>query len=117
MLLSDNLVVNDRVHFNANDKLSKYRFRKGFNTQQGLLKILMKIYLIQEESLVRCLSKALEVSVMTKLNAYGFTLSTLRLIYDYFSNRKQKKTKRNTQLETRIVVALKLYLERLKLRY
>lgn len=55
---------------------------------------------------------------MTKLNAYGFfNLSTLRLIYDYFSNRKQKKKKRNTQLETRIVVGLKLYLERLKLRY
>lgn len=60
LLLSDNLVVNDRVHFNANDKLSKCRFRKGFNTQQGLLKILMKLYLIQEESLVRCLSKALD---------------------------------------------------------
>ena len=32
---------------------------------------------------------------MTKLNAYGFfTVSALRLIYDYFSNRKQKKNKK-----------------------
>lgn len=36
------------------------------------------------------LNKGLTVNIITKLNAYGFTLLILRLIRDYLSNRKQK---------------------------
>ena len=47
--------------------------------------------------------------LIAKLNAYGFSLSVLRLINDYLSNRRQR-----TRIGIRLVIGLKLYLEYLK---
>ena len=74
-------------------------FRKGYSTQHCLLVMLEtwkrsvdkgKVF----DALLTDLSKAfdcLDHELLTaKLNAYGFTLSALRLINDYLSNRKQR---------------------------
>ena len=74
-------------------------FRKGCSTQHCLLVMLEtwkrsvdkgKVF----DALLTDLSKAfdcLDHELLTaKLNAYGFTMSTLRLINDYLSNRKQR---------------------------
>ena len=74
-------------------------FRKGCSTQHCLLVMLEtwkrsvdkgKVF----DALLTDLSKAfdcLDHELLTaKLNAYGFTMSALRLINDYLSNRKQR---------------------------
>ena len=75
------------------------RLRKGYNTQQYLLKRLEKwkspvdggkvfgALLIELSKAFDCLNHEL---LIAKLNAYGFSLPALRLINDYLSNRKQR---------------------------
>ena len=73
-------------------------FRKGYNTQQCLLKMhekwkrsvgAGKVF----GALLTDLSKAFDCLdhelLIAQLNAYGFTLPALRLINDYLSNRRQ----------------------------
>ena len=85
-------------------------FRKGYSIQHCLLVMLKtgrspvdkgKVF----GALLTDLSKAfdcLDHKLLTaKLNAYGFSLPTLRLINDYLSNRKQRK--RIHSLDQRIV--------------
>ena len=75
------------------------RFRKGYNTQQFLLKMLEKwkrsvdggknfgAFLKDLSKAFACLDHEL---LIAKLNAYGFSLPALRLINDYLSNRRQR---------------------------
>ena len=74
-------------------------FRKGYNTQQCLLKMLEKWKPSVDEAkvfgaLLTDLSKALDCLdhelLIAKVNAYGFSLPALRLINDYLSNRRQQ---------------------------
>ena len=74
-------------------------FRKGCSTQHCLLVMLETWKRSVDkgnvfDALLTDLSKAfdcLDHELLTaKLNAYGFTLSALRLINDYLSNRKQR---------------------------
>ena len=81
--------------------LSKYQygFRKGFTTQHCLLAMLEKWKRSVDngkafDTLLTDLSKDFdrfdhELQIV-KLNAYGFSLTALKLIYDYLSNRKQR---------------------------
>ena len=74
-------------------------FSKGYNTQQYLLKIVEKwkrsvdgdktfgALLTDPPKAFDCLYHELFIA---KLNAYGFSLPTLRLINDYLSNRRQQ---------------------------
>ena len=81
-----------------------FGFRKSFNTQQCLLAILEKWKKSVDNgkafgALLKDLSKAFDCLVhellITKLNAYGFSLPALKLIHDYLSNRR-KQTKINS---------------------
>ena len=74
-------------------------FRKGYNTQQCLLKMLEKWKRSVDggkvfDALLTDLSKAFDCLdhelLIAKLNAYGFSLPALRLINDYLSNRRQR---------------------------
>ena len=74
-------------------------FRKGYNIQQCLLKMLEKWKRPVDEgkvfgALLTDLSKAFgcldHELLIAKLNAYGFSLPALRLINDYLSNRRQR---------------------------
>ena len=80
---------------------SKYQggFRKGFRTPQCLLTMLEKWKRSVDNSkmfgvLLTDLSKAFHCLehelLITKLNAYGFSLTALRLVHNYLSNRKQR---------------------------
>ena len=74
-------------------------FRKGYNTQQCLLKMLEKwkrsadggkvfgALLTDLSKVFGCLDHEL---LITKRNAYDFSLPALRLINDYLSNRRQR---------------------------
>ena len=75
------------------------RFRKGYNTQQCLLKMLEKWKRSVDgdkvfDALLTDLSKAFDCLdhelLIAKLNAYGLTLPALTLINDYLSNRRQR---------------------------
>ena len=81
------------------DIFSKYRygFRKGFSTQQCLLALLEKWKSSIDRgkvfgALLTDLSKAFycldDDLLITKLNAYGFSLPALKLIHDYLLKRK-----------------------------
>ena len=81
--------------------LSKYQcgFRKGFSAQHCLMALLEKWKTCVDQkqicgALLTDLSKAFDCLphdlIIAKLNAYGFSLSALRLIHDYLSNRKQR---------------------------
>ena len=73
-------------------------FCKGYNTHQCLLKMLEKwkpsvdgdkvfgVLLTDLSKAFDCLDHEL---LIAKLNVYGFSLSVLRLINDYLSNRRQ----------------------------
>ena len=80
---------------------SKYQcgFRKGFSTQQCLLAMLEKWKRSVDNSkmfgaLLTNLSKAFDCLdhelLIAKLNAYGFSLTALKLVHNYLSNRKQR---------------------------
>ena len=77
----------------------QYGFRKGFSTQQFLLALLKKWKKSLDRgkvfgALLADLSKAFDCLnhdlLIAKLNGYGFSLPTLRLIHNYLSNRKQR---------------------------
>ena len=74
-------------------------FRKGYNTQQCLLKMLEKWKRSVDGgkafgALLKDLSKAFDCLhyelLIAKLNTYGFSLPALRVINDYLSNRRQQ---------------------------
>ena len=74
-------------------------FRKGYNTQQYLLKLLEKWKSSVDKGrdfdvLLTNLPKAFEFLdhelPIAKLDAYGFSLLAVILIHDYLSNRKQR---------------------------
>ena len=81
--------------------LSKYqcRFRRGFSAKNCLLAMLEKwkssvdkgkafrVLLTDLSKALHCLSHKL---IITKLNAYGFSLSALKLMQSYLSERKQR---------------------------
>ena len=80
---------------------SKYqcRFRKGYSTQYCVLTMLEKwkkcinrgkvfgAFLMELSKAFDCFQHEL---LTLKLNAYGFNLPALHLLYDYLSNRKQR---------------------------
>ena len=75
------------------------QFQKGVNTQQCLLALLEKWKTAVDKgkvfrALLTDLPKALDCLnhelLIAKLNAYGFTLPTLKLLHDYLSDRKQR---------------------------
>ena len=74
-------------------------FRKGFSTQQCLLAMLKKWKRPVDNSkmfgaLITDLSKAFDCLdhelLIAKLNACGFSLTALKLVHNYLSNRKQR---------------------------
>ena len=81
---------------------SKYQcgFRKGFSTQQCLLAVLEKCkrpvdnskkfgaLLTDLSTVFDCLDHEL---LIAKLNAYGFSLTALKLVHYYLSKRKQRR--------------------------
>ena len=82
------------------DIFSKHQcsFRKGFSTQQCLLTLLEKWKNAIDKgkifgALLTDLSKAsdcLNYEVFIARNAYSFTLTALKLIHNFLSNRKQR---------------------------
>ena len=82
------------------DIISKYQcgFRKGYSAQHCLLVMIEKWKRIVDYggvfgALLADLSKAFDCIphdlFIAKLEAYGFQIDALKLIYDYLSNRKQ----------------------------
>ena len=74
-------------------------FRKGFSTQQCLLAMLKKWKIPVDNrkmfgALITDLSKAFDCLdhelLIAKLNACGFSLTALKLVHNYLSNRKQE---------------------------
>ena len=93
---------------------SKYQcgFRKGFSTQQCLLAMLEKWKRSVDNSkmfgaLLTDLSKAFDCLdhelLIAKLNAYGFSLTALKLVHNYLSNRKQW-TKTNSSCSSLLLI-------------
>ena len=83
----------------------QYGFRKGHSTQQCLLAMLEKWKRSVDSgkafgALLTGLSKAFDCFghklLITKLNAYGFSLPALRLVHDYLSYKKQRKRVNNS---------------------
>ena len=71
--------------------------QKGYNAQHGLLVMIQKKVVDNGGAfgaLLRDLSKAFDCIrhslTIAKLEAYGFQIDTLRLTYDYLSNRNQR---------------------------
>ena len=73
--------------------------RKGYSTQQCLLALLEKWKRVVDSgqmfgALLTNLSKAFDCLdhelLIAKLNAYGFSLTALKQVHDYLSNRKQR---------------------------
>ena len=78
---------------------SQCGFRKGLSTQQCLLAMLEKWKRSIDNSkmfgaLLTDLLKAFDCLdhelLIAKLNAYGFSLTALKLVHNYLSNRKQR---------------------------
>ena len=70
-------------------------FRKGISTQQCLRKWKRSVDNKKRfDALLTNLSKAFDCLdhelLMTKLNAYGFSLTALKLLHNYLSKRKQR---------------------------
>ena len=83
-------------------------FRKGFSAQHCLLAMLEKWKAAVDNkktfgALLTDLSKAFDCLphdlLLAKLNAYGFSLSALKLVQSYLSNRKQR-TKINLEFSS-----------------
>ena len=81
--------------------LSPYQcaYRKGYNTQHALLRLIEKCRSFLDMkgfagAILMGLSKAFDCLnhelLIAKLEAYGFSRSALKLVYDYLSNRKQR---------------------------
>ena len=74
-------------------------FRKGFSAEQCLLSMLEKWKSAVDNqkrfgALLKDLSNAFDCLLhdllIAKLNAYGFSIDSLRLVQDYLTNRKQR---------------------------
>ena len=74
-------------------------YRKGYNTQQVLVSLIEKWKTILDDkgfggAVFMDLSKAFDTLnhelLIAKFHAYGFNRDSLKLIYDYLSNRWQK---------------------------
>ena len=74
-------------------------YRKGYNTQHALLRLIEKCRSFLDRkglagAILMDLSKAFDCLnhelLIAKLEAYGFSRSALKLVYDYLSNRKQR---------------------------
>ena len=83
------------------NKISQYLcgFRKGYNTQHALLRLVDKLNKNLDNNkkigiLMMDLSKAFDCIshdlLIAKLNAYGFSSCSLKLIYSYLKERKQR---------------------------
>ena len=94
-------ILGDQINPFMDDKLSDKLcgFRKGYNTQHALLNLLenWRNHLDNKEiiGVILCdLSKAFDTLphdlLIAKLEAYGFGFNSLKLIYDYLNNRKQR---------------------------
>ena len=94
-------ILGDQINPFMNDKLSPMLcgFRKGYSTQHALLNLLgnWRTHLDNKEiiGVILCdLSKAFDTLphdlLIAKLDAYGFSLNALHLIYDYLINRQQR---------------------------
>ena len=97
----DERLLSEQISNFMDDKFSPYLcgFRKGYSTQHALLKLLenWRSYLDNKELVgtILCdLSKAFDTLphdlIIAKLDAYGFGPNSLKLIYDYLSDRKQR---------------------------
>ena len=88
-----------------NDKLSPYLcgFRKGYNTQYCLMVMLEKWKKALDKKRLLDLSKAFDCLhhdlLIAKLEAYEFGHSSLILIYNYLSGRKQRTKVNNVYSE------------------
>ena len=91
------------------DIFSKYQcgFRKGYRTQHCLLIMIEKWKKILDNrgafgALLTELSKAFDCIlhdlIIAKLEAYGFQIDALRLVYDYLSIRKQRVKSRTLEI-------------------
>ena len=95
-------IMNKQLSIYFEDILSKFQcgFRKGFSTQHCLLLMLEKWKRAVDNNkvfgvLLTDLSKAFDCIshdlLIAKLNAYGLSLSALKLVHSYLQNRKQRK--------------------------
>ena len=91
----------DQIYDFFENKFSKYqcRFRKGFNTQNALLSMVVKMLLARDKkevcgAILTNLSKAFDCIshdlLIAKLNAYGFDKNALNVIHNYLFGRSQK---------------------------
>ena len=91
----------DQIYDFFENKFSKYqcRFRKGFNTQNALLSMVVKMLLAGDKkevcgAILTELSKAFDCIshdlLIAKLNAYGFDKNALNVIHNYLFGRSQK---------------------------
>ena len=92
-------VMNKQLSMNFEETLSKFQcgFRKGFSTQHCLLLMFEKWKRAVDNNkvfgaLLTDLSKAFDCIshdlLIAKLNAYGLSLSALKLVHNYLQNRK-----------------------------
>ena len=93
--------MNKQLSIYFEEILSKFQcgFRKGFGTQHCLLLMLEKWKRAVDNNkvfgaLLTDLSKAFDCIshdlLIAKLNAYGLSLSALKLVHSYLQNRKQR---------------------------
>ena len=94
-------IMNKQLSIYFEEIFSKFQcgFRKGFSTQHCLLLMLEKWKRAVDNNkvfgaLLTNLSKAFDCIshdlLIPKLNAYGLSLSTLKLVHSYLQNRKQR---------------------------
>ena len=94
-------IISSQIICYINDILSPYlcAYRRGYNTQHALLRLvencrssldmkrLAGAILTDLSKVFDCLNHNL---LIAKLEAYGFSRSALKLVYNYLSNRKQR---------------------------
>ena len=91
----------DQISDYFEDILSKYQrgFRKGYSAQHCLLVMIERLKQMVDcagvfGTLLTDLSKVFDCIphdlIIAKLEAYGFQMDALKLVYDYLSNRKQR---------------------------
>ncbi|XP_057299382.1 uncharacterized protein LOC130630003 [Hydractinia symbiolongicarpus] len=84
------------------DKLSPYLcgFRKGFSTQQSLLRMFSKVRgALDAKQKVGAIFMDLSKAFDSKLYAYGLSFSALKLVASYLKNRKQRNSEENILYE------------------
>ena len=90
---------------------------EGFSTQQCVLAVLEKWKSVDNNkmfgALLSDLSKTFDCFdhelLIEKLNAYGFSLTALKLVHNYLSNRKQR-TKINSSYSTLLEIIFGNYI-------